>query len=165
MIMRIIPDGMVIIFKCTIPGINRVIQVHNIIFHGSHQGGQFKSGSGFAAFAYRIILYFAIITVGIFSKVNHCFHFTRFHFHHHHSSMIRILGYQLAHQGILGHILQIDIDRCNDIFTVPGFNFIALIHRHPYIAVQALHKANALGSGQVIVICSLNADQVSVFIF
>ncbi len=102
-------------------------------FQSGDNGSKLKCRPRFNGFTERIIVYFFIFTVcRIISQVCNCPDFTGLDFHQDGTTLESLILFEMPGKGRFCKILDIDINSCYDVFTIPGFNFRIVTHRDPF---------------------------------
>lgn len=96
------------------------------------------------AAAQGIVLPLGETPVGIAAEVDHRQDFARMDLHHDRRAPQSILGFQLSPQRLVGHILQVEVERRDDVEAV--HRVLVVPARHPAVKPRAIRWRRALPS-------------------
>src|SRR5258708_14704595 len=129
---------------CNLPDaalqVDIVGQMDPLVFQQGEQGSQFEGRTGFGG-ADRVIEILPVSAIGLTAQVSDGFDLACRYFHDDAGAVLGFRMCQCFHECTLCDILDIDIERSNDIFPVFRFNLISFygnISASGYVADQSL---------------------------
>src|SRR5580692_2217954 len=105
--------------------VDRVAECHFFVFEQGKQGSEFESGPRLGG-ADGVVHVLPISTVGLLAQVGYGLDLTRCHLHDDAGAVLGLVFLEFPEQGVLGDILDIDVDGGDDIPAVDGLYLIPL---------------------------------------
>ena len=135
---------MVIDLQLPVVGIYRIGEFYFTIFEQSNQGSKLKCTPWLSTCPDSIIHLFNVLAIGGTRQIRNSLYLTRSNFHYDDCAVIGIIALQLLRKCTRCHVLQIDINRRNNIVTILRGNVVCRPYRDELAPWRALHYPHSL---------------------